>query len=661
MKKLLALIAFSCSILISTAQKWEHISSEDSAIPLSWKTTQQTASLILDIDNDGIDEFVMCGRGQTSSIIYFKFDRAIGWREFVVEKELLPIDAGGTFYDIDNDGDKDLIFGGDSQSNKIWWWENPVPFFNPNVPWARHDIKNEGETNNHELVFGDFKQIGKAQLAFWNNGANTLFIANIPEDTKKGKWIFEPIFSPEGNIKNMEGCTAADVDGDGNKDLVAGNYWFKYVDGKFKATKVGKDAGRVVAAKFRAGKKMQLLYTSGNKNGRLMLYECTGSAEVSENWKAKDLIGRDLIHAQTLEVNDINDDGNLDIFCAEMVKWNEKEPKDDNPNAEAFILYGDGKGGFTKTTFQKGIDFHEGRVADIDGDGDLDIISKSYNWHAPHLEMWLQNGTGERQPNISKVLSDRIGLELYSLRDYFKTDVQGTLAYVKSLGITEVEVAGTYGMKTEDFKTELDKAGLKPYSTLLDFNLFRDSLDKVVATCKALGIKYAGTAWIPHVGNKFEREDADKAIKVFNKAGETLAKAGIHFYYHCHGFEFKPSEEGTLFDYMVQKTNAENVSYECDVYWAFHGGQDPALLLKKHKGRFVALHIKDMKIGQETGELTGGTPLTSDVAVGTGQLDFKKILRAAMQTGVKFYYIEDENVDVKQHLPISLRHLRSLK
>jgi sugar phosphate isomerase/epimerase len=163
------------------------------------------------------------------------------------------------------------------------------------------------------------------------------------------------------------------------------------------------------------------------------------------------------------------------------------------------------------------------------------------------------------------------------------------------------------------------------------------------------------------LGNKFEREDADKAIKIFNKAGEILAKEGIRFFYHCHGYEFKPSDEGTLFDYMVQKTNAENVSYECDVYWAFHAGQDPALLLKKHKGRFIALHIKDMKNGQETGELSGGTPLTSDVAVGTGQLNFQKILRAAIQTGVKFYYIEDENAEVKQHLPISLRYLRSLK
>ncbi len=657
MKTKLITLFILFGIFTTKAQKWERMSSEDGTIPLSWKTTQQIASLAVDIDKDGIDEFVMCGRGQTPTIMYLKFDRAIGWREFAVEKELIPLETGGTFFDIDSDGDNDLVFGGDAQSNKIWWWENPAPFFNPNVPWHRFEMKTDGENHNFDLVFGDFKQIGKAQLAFWNQTGKQLIIATAPAETR-GRWIFETIYSTE---KPLKGSAAADVDGDGNKDLVAGNYWFKYVDGKFKATKVGEEGGKIVAAKFRAGKKMQLLFTPSDKTGRLMLYECTGSAEVSANWKGRDLISRELSHAHTLEAADINDDGNLDVFCAEMTKWDEKTVTDNNPNAEAFILYGDGKGGFTKSIFQKGIDFHEGRITDIDGDGDMDILGKSYIWKTPRVEIWLQNGTSERQPNIGKILDGRIGLELYSLRDYFKTDVPSTLAYVKSLGITEVEVAGTYGMKTEDFKVELDKAGLKPYSTLMDYNLFKDSISKVVATCKALGIKYAGCAWIPHVSNKFGKEDADKAIKVFNKAGEALAKEGIKFFYHCHGYEFKPTEEGTLFDYIVKQTNPENVSFECDVYWAFHGGQDPALLLKKHKGRFVALHIKDMKNGQETGELSGGTPLTSDVAVGTGQLDFRKILRAAIQTGVKFYYIEDENEAVKEHLPVSLRYLKNLK
>ncbi|WP_337041453.1 TIM barrel protein [Emticicia sp. 17c] len=658
-------IIFLGVIRLAKAQNWEYISSASGSIPLNWKTTQQTASMAVDIDNDGIQELVMGCREKAPVLIYFKYDYAIGWRQFVIEKELLPIEAGGTFYDIDNDGDKDLVFGGDWQSNKIWWWENPYPFYNPNVGWQRYEIKNDGQTQHHDQAFGDFKQTGKAQLAFWNQGAKTLFIADIPAEAKTARqWQYEPVFVAGEKEKKSwyaEGCKAADIDGDGFTDLIAGNYWFKYVDGGFKAIKFGEEGGRVVAAKFKVGKKMQIVVSPGDGTGRLLYYECTGSAEVPENWKSRDLIGREIIHGHTLEVADINDDGNLDIFCAEMAKWSEKQPTPDNPNAEAFILYGDGKGGFRKTVFQKGFGFHEGKVFDVDGDGDIDIVSKPYNWNTPRLDMWLQNGTGQKQASISKVLENRIGLELYSLRDYFKTDVTTTLAYVKSLGIKEVEVAGTYNMKPDDFRKELDKFGITPYSTLLDFGLFRDSLDKVIATAKALGVKYVGSAWIPHKPNQFSKEDADKAIAIFNKAGATLAKAGLHFFYHCHGYEFKPTEDGTLFDYIVQKTNPAEVSFECDVYWAFHGGQDPALLLKKYKGRFIAIHIKDMKMGQATGELSGGTPLTSDVAVGTGQLDFPVILRAAIQSGVKYYYIEDENAEVKQHLPVTLRYLRALK
>jgi sugar phosphate isomerase/epimerase len=97
------------------------------------------------------------------------------------------------------------------------------------------------------------------------------------------------------------------------------------------------------------------------------------------------------------------------------------------------------------------------------------------------------------------------------------------------------------------------------------------------------------------------------------------------------------------------------------VYWAFHGGQDPTMLLRKYPGRFVALHLKDMAYGQSTGEYSGGTPLTSDVALGTGQIDFTPIMRAAIETGVKYYFIEDENADVKQHLPVTLRYMKGLK
>lgn len=659
MKKVKILTFLSSIIFIQLqAQQWEFQSSSNQKIDFSWKATQQTASMVMDVDKDGVDDIIIANRTTTPSLVWMKFERSIGWREFALDKDLLTIEAGGAFYDIDKDGDNDIVFGGDYQSNKIWWWENPYPYFNPNVRWNRYEIKNDGQNQHHDQVFGDFKQNGKAQLAFWNQGDKTLYLAEIPESPKTKTWTNEAIFKAEGN---PEGCTAADVDGDGYKDLIAGNYWFKYTDGKFKPIKFGSQVGRVVAAKFRAGKRMQIVVSSGDGIGKLMYYECNGNAEVSENWKAKVLIDRGLSHAHTLEAADINDDGNLDVFVAEMAKWTESKTEPDNPNAEAFILYGDGLGNFRKEVFQKGIDFHEGRVYDLDNDGDMDIVSKPYNWNAPRFDAWLQNGMGEKLPKIAPTLEKRIGLELYSLRDDLAKDVPSTLAYVKSLGITEVEIPGFYGLSPEKFKAELDKAGLVPYSLLLGFDDFKDSLSKVIKLAKASGVKYVGTAWIPHQKNQFTKETADKAIAIFNKAGEALAKEGLHFFYHCHGYEFRPSEDGTIFDYIVKKTNAANVSYEIDVYWAFHGGQDPALLLKKHKGRILALHLKDMKNGQETGELSGNTPLTSDVALGTGQLNFSKILRTAIQTNVKYYYIEDENAEVKEHLPVSLRYLRGLK
>lgn len=660
----LRLISFllSLSSITVSAQKWELNSSAFGDIPVGLNGTQQTAAMVLDIDNDGVDEWIVASREGTPSLVYYKQDRAIGWRVFNIEKSNLSIEAGGAHYDIDNDGDEDIVFGGDWQSNELWWWENPYPYFNPNVPWKRYSIKNDGKKQHHDQVFGDFLGIGRAQLAFWNQEAKTLNLALIPQKPKEENWQYTPIFTAETGDQ-IEGCDAADVDGDGRIDLIAGNYWFKTEGNKFNAVKFGKNGGRVRAAKFKVDKRMQLLVSSGDANGKLMLFTCTGNAEDPKNWKGIDLIGRELAHAHTLEIADINQDGALDIFVAEMVQWNDKvDSKPDNTEAEAFILYGDGKGNFTKTLFQKGFDFHEGKLSDIDGDGDIDILSKPYIWNASRVDIWYQNGTSEAKPKINKAIKDRIGLEMYSLRAYTKTDLPGTLAYVKGLGINEVEITDVNKIPAAEYKRALDEAGISVRSKLTSFEQVRDEIDQVVADCKALGIRYIGIGWIPHRPNQFGIEDAQKAVKVFNEAGEKLAQHGIGLYYHLHGYEFKPMPDGsTLFDYIVENTNPTNVSFECDVYWAFHGGQDPALLLRKHAGRFLAVHLKDMVYGQATGETSGGTPLTSDVQIGTGQLDFKSIMRALIDTNIKYMFLEDENEKVKEHLPGSIRYLNSLK
>jgi hypothetical protein len=93
----------------------------------------------------------------------------------------------------------------------------------------------------------------------------------------------------------------------------------------------------------------------------------------------RDLLERAMIHGQSLQVADIDGDGHLDIFAAEMAKWTEARKDPDNPNATAWILFGDGKGNFRQTVFSTGVDFHEAQVADLNGDGLPDILDKPYN------------------------------------------------------------------------------------------------------------------------------------------------------------------------------------------------------------------------------------------------------------------------------------------
>jgi sugar phosphate isomerase/epimerase len=253
-----------------------------------------------------------------------------------------------------------------------------------------------------------------------------------------------------------------------------------------------------------------------------------------------------------------------------------------------------------------------------------------------------------------------IGLQLYSLREQFKKDVPATLDEVKSFGIRYVELAGTYDMPPEKFKAELMQRGIEPISGHFPFEKYRDDVDSVVKEAKALGLKYAGCAWIPHEGN-FDEKTCRQAIEVFNKAGEALAKEGIKFFYHTHGYEFQKHGDGTLFDLLMTGTKPKLVSYEMDIFWIVHPGQDPAKLLEKYHGRWQLMHLKDMRKGTPTGLLTGSSPVTNDVALGTGQIDLPAILKAAKKVGVKWYFIEDESPTSEQQIPMSLKYLEQVK
>jgi sugar phosphate isomerase/epimerase len=253
-----------------------------------------------------------------------------------------------------------------------------------------------------------------------------------------------------------------------------------------------------------------------------------------------------------------------------------------------------------------------------------------------------------------------VGLQLYSLRDQFGKDVNKTLDEVKRMGVRFVELAGTYKLSPEQFKNELDARSLKAISAHFAYERFRDDAAGIAREAKTLGLKYVGCAWIPHNGD-FNEKTCREAIEVFNKAGEILGRQGIRFFYHVHGYEFQPFANGTLLDLLITSTNPKYVTFEMDIFWIVHPGQNPVKLLEKYGTRWELMHLKDMKKGTQTGLLTGGSDVNNDVALGTGQITLPAILRAAKLNHVKWYFIEDESPVSEKQIPESLKFLEDVR
>ncbi len=261
-------------------------------------------------------------------------------------------------------------------------------------------------------------------------------------------------------------------------------------------------------------------------------------------------------------------------------------------------------------------------------------------------------------------ISDHLGLQMYSLRvTSLQQGWRTGLDEAKALGFTTIEGGGPpKGVTVEAYKAELASRGLTMVSTGFAYERLAKDIDAAVAEAKALGVTYAMVAWIPHDDAKpFTDDDARKAAADFNAWGAAFKAAGITFAYHPHGYEFRPDGDGdTPFDVLARSTNSEFVSFELDVFWATHGGQNPTALLKKYPARFKLMHVKDIRKGAPTGIYTGHAPGTDDVAVGTGQVDWTSVLKEARTAGVTWFFIEDESPTPLQNIPKSRDYVRQL-
>ena len=245
------------------------------------------------------------------------------------------------------------------------------------------------------------------------------------------------------------------------------------------------------------------------------------------------------------------------------------------------------------------------------------------------------------------------GIQLYAVRDVIKTDLPGTLAALAAMGYREVELAGLYGRTAAEFRALLDAAGLKAPAGHVGVPALTDEIEQTIADAKALGHRYLILPWI---GEEYRTVDGwRRAAELLNRAGARCRAVGLRLGYHNHDFEFLPVGGGeaappTGYDLLLRHTDPKLVMFELDLFWIRKGGRDALAYFAEHRGRFRAVHIKDMAADGAM------------VDVGQGVMDWKALLNAARRAGVKHFFAEhDEATDQLAFARASADYLKTLR
>ncbi len=267
---------------------------------------------------------------------------------------------------------------------------------------------------------------------------------------------------------------------------------------------------------------------------------------------------------------------------------------------------------------------------------------------------------------------ERVGVQLYSVRDAMHTDPKGSLKKIADMGYIHVEHANYidrkfYGYTPKEFKKILNDLALQMPSghtvmTAHDWdtskNDFTDKWKYTIDDAAEVGQRYVISPWLDESLRK-DQDGLKRFMDQFNKCGELCKKSGMKFGYHNHNFEFSTKVgDSDLYDFILKNTDPELVAQQMDIGNMLGAGGIALDLLKKYPGRFELMHVKD-EIKSTSGQGMDGYDST---VLGTGVMPVKEIVKEAKKSGgTSQFIIEQESYQGKDPFDCVKIDLQTMK
>lgn len=247
---------------------------------------------------------------------------------------------------------------------------------------------------------------------------------------------------------------------------------------------------------------------------------------------------------------------------------------------------------------------------------------------------------------------DRIGLELYAVRKAMKENPEKTLAAIRAIGYTDVELLWSFknfDRSPQQVKATLKAEGLTATSAHMAPETILSEWSESLRTAKLLGHQYLV---VPSLPNETKRSiDAWKIwAERFNVAGEEARRAGIWLALHNEPDHQRKVEGEFPLEVFLKRTEPKFVRFQLDVGNMLMGGGDPLDFLNRYKDRIGSFHLKNVVADR-----------TKDTELATGTFDLRAFLAAVPDLAKKPCFVEQEGAaDELASAKANFEYLRGL-